>query len=1212
MCSLIQALRISECSFSQLQAPTSSALLVAVTKTIGRYYPKDIANVVSALGCMGFSFQKMPSALQSELITTIHRNAPKKSCWDIVQTILGLANLKIPSKLFQQTSLTYYLASKSNLLGPSPTAHLILGMGLLSRDKVQFDDEILVLMQILCRKWCRKMVAKDFMISCQGIAYLSRQFQQEPPKLTLESIAAPFMLNISLINKNDKIFSRNLLKVPLELKNVLLTKNATILRRYFLGFSRHGVYWKLLMRIPELKLTVEESMSDIFIEEHTFVEFLRACVAMRVDWDDLSPSIQEVLLNTSSIVIKRILTGGDSQALVETIWSLGCIRVPINLESSAVLQLFKSAGEEKLLMALFGLGGMGYKVQSSYDSVAQEALESSLEECLTSKNFDFVIFALSKLSMQWSSLGPSLRRSVIEHMETMAPQGVNFPVTIRCLFQTGVLNEVHVDVGDSLISKISESADNYDSGDLYLLLQALPSIKTSNAFEKLYLGRRLFSNVINRLSDDTKLQASICFIDVLVAFSNLLEVLDQQLSLTEEDIEIVSLINVGLEGVKIINLNAVISILLSLKSIGFRWEDLAPQPRNKIQDAIKIAWLSSSTTDREVTRNIVQSIDAWDIELPDEPDSIALFDDLNDVEKDSLDSIRVALNSTVLSSMPEVLFKCCNMKMDLSRLKALGIWNTIESSLIKSNGSINDWKSINIKVPLLLNCFEKLQIKHSDISDAAKISLGSLLVTALPSMPARSVSNIMYYTARLKWPLTADLMREARASFFRTSRYMKGEGEFANALWAMTHMSCTWINLSEKETQGLCVAFTKLLPVINSRDLATAIGALKTMRARWSYLTEDLRAAILDRTADLIQDMDGTSISLLLYSFGEMDLKWSDIPIVARAVAQEALLKHTLGLSTKEMYYVVVGLGKLETSMVAFNPMVVQLLVRQAGRYMFSSALNPDGLIILCRSLARLGCIWTEIESALPPPAHELINSRLSSFHQSQHLRFMKCLYSLNVTWSALHPSTIELLLSGIGKDNWLRRKNNLLSTLQTFVKCQFSVDYGSYFFRSRLLEDILRCMKDMGGSEYLELICSLQKIGLSKSHFPSKHYAAISQKIALVSSEENSTMLLKAVKAVKTMRFEWSDIDAPCQRVLASTALKYYSINKDNRLLLTLTSMGATIASSSLQLDMHKKALSDGTLVNIKLVETLNKRLPSLTDEDLLRVIYLLGRCSF
>ena len=260
VCSLIQALRISECSFSQLQAPTSSALLVAVTKTIGRYYPKDIANVVSALGCMGFSFQKMPSALQSELITTIHRNAPKKSCWDIVQTILGLANLKIPSKLFQQTSLTYYLASKSNLLGPSPTAHLVLGMGLLSRDKVQLDDEILVLMQILCRKWCRKMVAKDFMISCQGIAYLSRQFQQEPPKLTLESIAAPFMLNISLINENDKIFSRNLLKVPLELKNVLLTKNATILRRYFLGFSRHGVYWKLLMRIPELSRLIGTRM----------------------------------------------------------------------------------------------------------------------------------------------------------------------------------------------------------------------------------------------------------------------------------------------------------------------------------------------------------------------------------------------------------------------------------------------------------------------------------------------------------------------------------------------------------------------------------------------------------------------------------------------------------------------------------------------------------------------------------------------------------------------------------------------------------------------------------------------------------------------------------------------------------------------------------------------------------------------------------------
>ena len=1194
-----------ECKHSLLQAPTCSAILTAVVKTIGRYYPKDVASVVSGLGYLGFEFQKMPAALQSAMISAIQSTAPKKSCWDLVQTIMGLAQMKIPSSVFQQSSLLFHLASKSNLLGPSPTAHLILGMGLLSKELVQMEEDIIALMQILSRKWSRKMTGSDFMVTCLGVCYLSGRLANISPMLSLDAIAAPFKLKSSATAVSDRKDPRVAVRVPTELRSILSAMNSTALQRCLTGLSRHGISWKLLARFPELKSQVEERIVHALVADPDAGPLLRAMVGMQAEWEDLTPSIRAQLLD--AIYSKLTKATWRTSVLAEAIWCLGYLHIPVKLPESLVFQLFESVGEHEQLQLMFGLGGIGYDFDGSAGSAAQALMEAKAEEYLTTENFEYIVLALMKLNVKWPSIGPGLKQVLIEQMKAIDSRGTDFPDTVYSLHQIGAMSEFSAEMGEVLMTKISQSTDKYDARGLLLLLQALPTIRVRNAFEKLYLARRLFSNAMNCLCDEGKL-SSVSAVELIAALAALFDGMGYQLSETNEDKELIELINLGLDTISAWELPTILSLLDSFKILGIKWEELTTEVRNKVQGVTMNHWSSASFQEKEKIRECLESFEAWDSSFPDERPANENFSGvLNHTGIIAIEEICAVLDSTPSHNLPELLLKCGILKLSPSALKSTGIWNAIETALIKSNGSAEVWKPAHVKTPLLLNAFEKIGVKDSDISELSKIALETLMLHSLPKAPARSVSNTMYYSARLKWPLTANIMRECRSAFFRTCKFMKGEGEFANALWAMTHMACSWINFKEKEISSLQTALMRMLEIMNARDLSTAMGALRTMRARWSHFSYDLCGAILDRTAEVVHDMDGTSIALLLFSYGEMQLKWNDIPIVARAVVQESLLKHAFAFSSKEVYWAIGGLSKLETPIMAINPALLHLLIQQISRCWSQSTLDPEGIISICRSLARLGCAWADIERALPPPAHLVINSKLMGFQQSQCLRFMESLHALGLMLSEMHPSTVELLLSGISKDEWLRRRINLLAAIETFTICEVNVNVGTEVFRHAILDCIVRGKRATGIQEFTDIFCCLPKIGFLKQHFTPKHCRILNENLGLI-GRGNSTLALKTLKAAKLMSFDWSDFELTCQNALANAALKAYTVNKDNRLLLALTSMGASIASSSLQIDIHKKTLADGNLVNIKLIETLNKRLPSLTDEDLLRVIYLLG----
>jgi hypothetical protein len=139
-----------------------------------------------------------------------------------------------------------------------------------------------------------------------------------------------------------------------------------------------------------------------------------------------------------------------------------------------------------------------------------------------------------------------------------------------------------------------------------------------------------------------------------------------------------------------------------------------------------------------------------------------------------------------------------------------GVWALYDDAITTT---IKNWgKEMPLKLSMLLNIFTKLKVKKIHLSYDSQIAISKAVVKAAPYMEARSLSNILFYIAKLDWPIFASALSSntpilssgstdvrtvsnlstvlnspvniLKLSFLNKCSNMKGPGEFSNAFWA--------------------------------------------------------------------------------------------------------------------------------------------------------------------------------------------------------------------------------------------------------------------------------------------------------------------------------------------------------------------------------------------------------------------------------------------
>jgi hypothetical protein len=1159
---------------------------------------------------MAFEYKTMPPALQSALVAAIQSSAGRKSCWDIVETIVGLAKLKIPAAFFQQCSLSYYLASKSNLLGPSPTSKLILSMGMLHAEAVDFDADVMHLMQPLSKKWSARMPAKEFFATCLGLALLSqrRPVDTEIPS-TLAAVFAPYV-SIDFVamqsqpgpevNRTSKALA---VKVSVEFHQSLAAMEIAEFVSFLQVLVSHGLQWSSVFKHQELRACIESTLVRVLSTQTDHglyhLQLLVACVKLKMKWATLASPTQEAF---AAMYAERVEAKADATSALDLIWGLGALGAPLGVTHALPSETAVMTGissDADLLKLLLALGGMGWKWPlHGKGKGTREALESRIQAFLTTNNFDKVVYALERIGFSVENSSSATKAAIFRGISGMSGKAKLFSQTIGCLDNLGILKSVPPEAGTALISEISYVTDSFDEHQLLVILRSMPSLTCENPFEKVYLSKRLFQNAL--IKGKSEMERNPKFVvDLLQPLSAVFSEASYVLGETDEDLE---MIDIMVESIEVKVADAV-PLLQAMFQIGLKWDLLSVSAKTKIEDCIRSCWGGFSEDQKRLTRELVEALGAWDLNLPED---VVVKEDIDTLDWQSVEQLKQAINKVPSYMIPETLGKCVSLGIRLSELQGAAVWIQVDAAIAGSKGDVKLWKPCAVKVPMLLKCLGRLGVPETALSQAARASIDVLLISTLGQSPARSVSNLMYYAARMRWVLSSGVMSAARVAFFRTCKSMSGEGEFANALWATTYMAMAYINLADSEIEALASAFEELIFAMNPRDLATAIGALKTMRATWASLPPSITSLLLDRTADVVGDMDGTSLSLSIFSFGSMGLAWSDLSPVVRALAQDSLFRLLPSLQERELYWTVVGLGRMNASLEYFSSGLVAVLLSSAAKIIKSPTLKPDGFIALLDAFASMGGNWTTVSHTLEAPLFEVLKSKLPDLSQKYILELVVGLHKLGLSWPQVNKASQELILRRLEADAWVLKKKRACAAFETLVSAGFRIrdapeSLGMVFVDSAV--DSLHRVDSETAINTLRL--------LVQGHATRKcltDMVPIDNLIVSTIGAGNITTTLKLLRELKNLGITWDDVRPSTRTSLSTIALRLFTLNKDNRLLLLLTSMGATIASSTLQIDIHKKSISDSTLANIKLIESLKKRLPELSDEDFIRVVYLLG----
>ena len=1251
ICSTMLALSLMGVKSEMLQVTTLNALDTAMRKVLMRLHPEEISSLISSLGSIEYSYADMSSELQNLLIKIIQITTARMSCWDLVESILGLARLKIPTSFFSQCSFTYYLAAKSSLLGPTPTANLILGVGLLQSEGVDVDLGVIKIVKLLSVKWNQKMPAKEFFKTCTGLALLSTSKVDltTTPSETIESILRPFRCLAELTELElDPLTVKNVtkswaLKLPDQLEKVHSTMDSDGIARYLTLLADYGITWRTVRRYPELLQSIDELLSTSlasltpYISYEKLANFLTACVKMNIQWTHLSSGAQSSLLHASSKVLSRfqlssIRSRRSKRSMMTILWALRALQSPSQLSPlSAGERVFNSlleacTSDVDFLKCLFAIGereGHDSNAVVAFNISGSElssAMDLQLSRFLNDGTVYAIVAALSRLHCSYNAASPTLRRLLFQQITLMNSQHKFYAETIRHLASMGFISQLMPATGDALVEHCSDAADEMDEKALLDILTVAPCIPVENSGARIiYLSKRLFQNALQKCRNTS------IFFSILDAFANVYHTLGIQLNEeSDEDIELIATLIeyiARLEGS--LTIDQLKIFLKAILLLGISWRSIG-DPRT-ILSCIQTSWPTLFPQERALIRTQLENVGAKDIDFPETVDIMyRTTSTSSDLTHDwqTLDELRTVIETTPPSStymLPELLMRCVKMRYTFSDLTAAGIWQSIEQLISDSRGDLKLFRPVAVKLPLLLKALDKVGVKESQVSSSFKASVHHLLLSSLPQLPARSVSNSMFYGVKQGYLLTSPVIRDFRVALFRTILQMNAE-EFANALWASTHLSLTFVNLSDEEKALLLQAFEEQSSSINGRDMSTLLGALRSMASNRRNLPSAFQIFLLDRLSELIETMDTTSIALSVYSIGSLGMTWDELSVVTRMVIQKVLLKAD-NFSEKEIFWILVGSGKLGFTFSSSSSSSLRLKIEASVLQMIfasiqSRTIKVDFLLEILLQWASMGSSWENFTpSSTQYHLASLLANRLQTLSASQSLSLLKILSLLKLPASALRPALLPLFFANLNHVEFLFKKLNVFSILQILDSLgikEADVFMASSFYKN-VIDTTLSILRKTNVKDTVEVFRHLSSMQFQKNKFSHQqlaHMDAIFTEIIL--NQPSLYYTLKLLPLLPKMGFTWDDLSYEVQVKLSTTALRLHSQSNDGRLLGQLNSLGALIdLTSSTRLDMHKRPAESSRTVmvaNLKLIDTLEARLPALGDEDFLRVIYLLG----
>ena len=105
--------------------------------------------------------------------------------------------------------------------------------------------------------------------------------------------------------------------------------------------------------------------------------------------------------------------------------------------------------------------------------------------------------------------------------------------------------------------------------------------------------------------------------------------------------------------------------------------------------------------------------------------------------------------------------------------------------------TIESWQHRHHKLNMLFNAFRKLNVKSSDFSAKTVDCIVASLTMELPRMNARSVSNVLFYSSKLRWPefFEPRIAAVVRTQFFLACPEMTMASELSNGLWALVSLT---------------------------------------------------------------------------------------------------------------------------------------------------------------------------------------------------------------------------------------------------------------------------------------------------------------------------------------------------------------------------------------------------------------------------------------
>jgi hypothetical protein len=369
----------------------------------------------------------------------------------------------------------------------------------------------------------------------------------------------------------------------------------------------------------------------------------------------------------------------------------------------------------------------------------------------------------------------------------------------------------------------------------------------------------------------------------------------------------------------------------------------------------------------------------------------------------TLEDLRNTFNTLRPAALPNTLWLCYQLKYSAHAIRKSGLLALIDKSISEH---ISSWDANHVKLCMLLNALYKLHVPEKYLSESTKRALLGSLRRQVPSMNSRCIHNTLYFIAKLQYTCldNADLHQSLKSSFIHKCKMMllssavSPSSEYPNALWGLANLAYYKPSLTTDEVTLILLSVVKCSNQFNPRDIATIFASFKSLKLSWdsvvaSMVTDDILSideavapgvVLLNRIAasDHPSQLDTATLSLLLVSLGKIGCTVDAIPAMSRVTILRAInraLDHWETLSSKELYWIAVGLGSLGWDIQPdLSKDRVNNLVHAFNTHLSNPKLTANGFISLLGGVAGLKLDITTMNSSVSTVFKESLEAALT------------------------------------------------------------------------------------------------------------------------------------------------------------------------------------------------------------------------------------------